>query len=117
MFSEFWLEGCCAGSIEFLLPLDSTPAYFTHFAALADRLDVLAEPAVATSAASAATNASGTRTFSAFFMRLRPFLSGSVATAARPGSQVEGVQVMPAAETARSCSRPGHAGRRRHRRR
>src|SRR6267143_1585670 len=94
MLSEFWLEGCCAGSIEFLLPLDSTPAYFTHLAAFAAagvRPAELAEPPA--TAAVTTTSASGSRTFSGFFMR-QPFPRG-----VSPGR-------VGRALTERSCSAP-----------
>src|SRR6266508_3157909 len=70
MFSEFWLDGCCAGSSEFLLPLDSTPAYLTHLPAAAAADADVAEPARPANTAVATTSARGSSTCSAFFIRL-----------------------------------------------
>jgi len=65
-------DGCCAGSSEFLLPLDSTPAYLTHLAA-AEAFDAdFAEPAYPATAAARATAVSGSMTFSGFLI-LRAF--------------------------------------------
>src|SRR5438132_13418644 len=92
MLSEFWLDGCCAGSIEFLLPLDSTPAYLTHLAAPAAVDAVGADfavpacPAIAAIAAIAViASVSGSRTFSCFFIRLETFREEIAARPSGPG--------------------------------
>src|SRR6266536_2420421 len=102
MLSEFWLEGCCAGSSEFLLPLDSTPAYFTHFAAFAAAGVRPAELAETATAAIVTASVTGSRAFTGFVMR-RPFLEHI----ARPRRRAWAGQSYPAPV---GRGRPGHAG-------